>query len=55
MTTSFLPLEVYELAERISVAKIAVILVNIAIVETRTAKKSSAHPSQDQEFGDSAA
>ena len=32
VTTSFLPLEVYELARRISAAKVAVILVNIAIV-----------------------
>jgi len=32
VTTSFLPLEVYELARRTSAAKIAVILVNIAIV-----------------------
>jgi uncharacterized membrane protein (DUF2068 family) len=32
VTTSFLPLEVYELARRISAAKVAVILVNIAIL-----------------------
>ncbi len=32
VTTSFLPLEVYELARRISAAKVAVILINIAIV-----------------------
>ncbi len=32
VTTSFLPLEVYELARHITVAKVGVILVNIAIV-----------------------
>ena len=32
VTTSFLPLEVYELARHVSAAKVAVILVNIAIV-----------------------
>jgi uncharacterized membrane protein (DUF2068 family) len=31
VTTSFLPLEVYELARRTSAAKVAIILVNIAI------------------------
>ena len=32
VTTSFLPLEVYELARHVTIAKIVVILVNIAIV-----------------------